>query len=90
MNDPLCQICQTKLTQEDVTNLRIDDGYSIMVCKNHYCACLPDSTPYKWIEQCSICANYMCKSCGGYDLNGNLSICSKCHHVIERYKYFVN
>ena len=90
MNKLECQVCLVELTQEDITNLRLeeDDDCSIRVCKNHYCLCLPDMTPNKWIEKCGICDKYMCKSCGGHEVTDNLTICDKCYHVIERYKFY--
>jgi len=63
-----CSKCHIKLTPEeirvcdegDVPYLSNNSEYR---CKDHWCDCMPESTPWKWLNDCEICDHTICKTC---------------------------
>jgi hypothetical protein len=50
------------------------------LCKEHWCDCMPESTPWSYIRQCDACQNKnLCKSCKNMDRFGNF-LCQRCHN----------
>lgn len=77
-----CTKCSNKLTEEELkffnenVLLRITNNY---LCKLHWCECMPDATPWKWLNTCSICDKGICNACKNYTINNNNTICSDCY-----------
>jgi hypothetical protein len=79
--DGKCDICSNALTTEEIDYFKqhdliryLDCGY---LCKKHWCECMPNQTPWKWLIQCGICDNYICKTCKRYE-----SMCSECYDCL--------
>jgi len=50
----------------------------VIVCKKHWCPCMPDVLPWRWIELCEVCGkNPVCKSCKYYNIYGYI-VCNNC------------
>jgi hypothetical protein len=75
-----CVMCDVKLNEKElaVYNGNIKEDY-LLVCQKHWCACMPTSTPWRWIEKCHRCGykNTLCKSCYGVSRNED-RVCARC------------
>lgn len=71
-----CFICKLNLTEEELQYYP-SVGEQILLCKKHWCNCLPGETPWRWVNRCDLCEkNIICKSC--YSISGNDIVCKKC------------
>lgn len=91
-----CNICREKLTSEDIKNLKITEDcihegkiYGVLVCQKHYCECMPERIPTKWICKCATCDDYLCNSCGYY-IENDVIVCYDCANIINNYKSVTN
>ena len=66
MSEVNCKKCNAKLTldeylyfnnHEDLVS--IADGY---LCGQHWCRCMPHSTPWKWLNGCAVYDENICNS----------------------------
>lgn len=74
-----CEFCNVQLTAEElhVLNINLYDDSSIVVCRNHWCYCLPTVTPWSWIQECPLCDRTFCKTCKSYK-KGYEWVCHYC------------
>lgn len=75
-----CEKCP-KLISEKEKQYFDDSGatflfYDKYLCENHWCECMPKSTPWKWLNSCDICSRTICKTCK-FETDNNL-ICQSC------------
>lgn len=68
----ICVKCNNKLTDEELdffnkNEITLDDNLWIYgggyICKNHWCKCMPKSSPHKSLSNCDKCDRHICKSC---------------------------
>jgi len=77
-----CLVCHNKLTDDDLVaykNWSADQlSGLVLVCKAHWCNCMPDTTPWRWVHYCDTkyCRNTICKSC--YHSSDDGQICYDC------------
>lgn len=88
----LCLICQSPLLPSEISTLKIE-GYHFtdgectipLLCKQHYCSCLPQTTPWNWVTRCDVCSeNIVCKACKNE--RSGLIICRSCARTIDTYE----
>lgn len=72
----VCLFCNTTLNSIELDDLERSE---FKVCANHYCECMPESTPWRWIIKCYNynCSNSICKTCYAIGTNSNY-ICRDC------------
>jgi hypothetical protein len=84
--DIKCFTCDQFLTQDEYdfykTNELIEQLHCHYYCKQHWCECMPQTTPWAWLTPCSICHQVVCKSCK-YIAYGGLTTCSDCYQRME-------
>jgi len=86
-----CNICEAPLTDDELKVLHVSRNekhpeYYILVCKKHWCECLPEETPWRWVHTCPKCNKRMiCKSCY-WQGKEDIRICSVCGEK-ERRKF---
>lgn len=84
-----CKICDYKLRKEELLPYKKVPGDNLegytLLCKSHWCKCMPDTTPWNWVNHCSDCENIICKSCWCLGKSGD-RICSNCHSRENRLK----
>lgn len=87
----ICRICHNELSPEAMAYFKennylitsgICEGY---LCEDHWCDCMPRSTPWSWVRQCILCARSICKSCKCEDICGH--ICFECSYERNRRRY---
>ena len=91
--DIVCTICGADLTEMEkracgITSERQNPNAYVMVCTEHQCACMPKTTPWRWVQLCRGCeSSTICKSC--YRLGGENDerICGSCAGVLSRLGY---
>lgn len=70
-----CHICQSILSDDDLNPYSSCDDKSILLCRKHWCECLPENIPWEWIRRCKGCNDMVV--CRGCYRNDNL--CLKCY-----------
>ena len=91
-----CEICHTTLTDKELIPYYKDNIPSkdtierdqtfgrVFVCEKHYCMCMPQLTPWKWIQYCDKCReNLVCKTCRR-DHNDDDKYCLDCSIIENR------
>lgn len=82
-DDKKCEIdgCGQPLTPEE-TLVAAKSGFAL--CKRHWCPCMPESTPWSYVEVCYMCEHTTyCKSCKGSTEKCD-PICSVCQRVLSK------
>lgn len=51
------------------------------ICQDHWCECMPSSTPWRYVTNCIICNKSICKSCKTETKGGGL-ICTDCREAL--------
>ena len=83
-----CEFCKCLLKDDELSIYRkiskdkdasadILAYHYVLVCKKHWCTCMPSSTPWGWINKCDQCTNMICKSCWCIGKNGQY-MCNEC------------
>lgn len=65
--------------QQNLSELRdIGIGY---ICQSHWCDCMPRTTPWRYLTNCTVCGDSVCKSCKTETRGGGL-ICAECREYL--------
>ena len=81
-----CIRCGDNLDDDSIDYYRIKHDWLLEIgsgplCQNHWCECMPDSTPWKYLTGCVICNKSICKSCKTETKGGGL-ICTVCRELL--------
>lgn len=52
------------------------------LCSKHWCECMPNGTPWSWLNKCDTCGTPICKTCKNSGDKG--TICSECYSAEVR------
>jgi hypothetical protein len=87
MTDINCTICSNSLTTYEQNYFNENELWYIKPhCQKHWCECMPQSTPYKWLIDCYVCDTIVCKSCIGDCSKRLCQVCYDCLKQGHRYK----
>lgn len=83
---PFCNQCQEPLTDEELDYYKKNDLIKDLgcdyYCTTHWCACMPEITPWKYLIQCNSCGTAICRSCKS-DTNYGGMFCSDCYEKLR-------
>ena len=86
MSNIKCTKCVNTVTDEEKNYFDENDiiaciggGY---LCKSHWCECMPQNTPWKWLTECSVCGNAICKTCKCETARS--MVCSDCYECLNK------
>jgi len=82
-----CDKCDKLLTSDEAKFIKKHDltrytDFNRHLCSLHWCACMPDSTPWSYLTGCSVCEKGICKTCR-YP-SRNFTMCSDCGDCLEK------
>lgn len=79
--NPKCDKCSNQLTNEEFDFFENNDLIKNLgckyLCKSHWCDCMPNTTPWKYLTGCSVCGKTICKTCK-YETGYGSTICDDC------------
>lgn len=87
-NQYTCCVCHDQLSVNEIIyydkhpEIANFSSYGKFNCKNHWCECMSDinKTPWKWLNECSNCCKFFCKTCKGSYYDDLCENCMKMTH----------
>lgn len=85
MNNKMkCNKCDNIITEEEkiyIEKNKLQDICNGYLCKNHWCKCMPKSTPWSYLMPCDICDGMICKTCKY--IYFTITCCQICGEIFE-------
>lgn len=76
---PKCYICESILPDEDLKPYSSDEN-AFLLCRKHWCECLPEDVPWQWIRRCEECNDrIICRGCYRTSNCSRVALCLKCY-----------
>jgi hypothetical protein len=92
-NNMCCVKCDTKLSVKEIDfylhQQKFTDEWFINLCEKHWCKCMPETTPWRYLTQCANCSANICKSCK-YNTETGEIVCENCFNIISNISKYIN
>lgn len=87
--NPFCSKCAEILTDEEREFFDKNDIIGMTgckyLCKSHWCECMPEATPWRYLTDCGVCGGTVCKTCK-CETNMGCVVCSDCYDCLHNGK----